>query len=166
MHADERLMCFSRLSPTVTMLDISDCCINTPESERGTLQQLRYLPNLETLDVSRCCFETERRRPILTAIRGLASLNSLRALNLVNSTFLMDLMLEGSSWGGVSLPLTGLTSLKLSQPETKLWTWWETHMILANMLTNVFDASVAAWRKIGASVKQVRIQLIDTKFAL
>jgi hypothetical protein len=163
MHADVRSMSFSRLSPTLTMLDISDCCINTPESEFGPIQQLRYLPNLETLDLSRCCFDDEFGPPILTAIRGLASLTALRALNLVNSTFLMELMTEDTGWGGVSLPLqlTCLTSLKLSQPDTKLWTWWETHNSI-----HVFDASVAAWRRIGASVKQVRFQLVDAKIML
>jgi hypothetical protein len=69
-------------------------------------------------------------------------------------------MMEDTSWRGVSLPLTGLTSLKLSQPETKLWTWWE-----SRNETNVFDASIAAWRTVAASVKQVRFHFVDAMFA-
>jgi hypothetical protein len=156
MHADVRLMSFSRLSPTLTMLDISDCYINTPDFEFGPIQQLRYLPNLETLDLSKSCFEGAFEPPMHTALRGLAGLTALRALNLVNSSFIMDLMMEDTSWRGVSLPLTGLTSLKLSQPEAKLCTWWERHNAI-----NVFDASIAAWRTVVASVKQVRFQFVD-----
>jgi hypothetical protein len=144
------------------MLDISDCYINTPESEFAPIRQLRHLPNLEALDLSKSCFEDAvgLAPRIHRAIQGLASVSTLRALNLINSTFLMDLMMDVSSWPGVCLPLNGLTSLKLSQPQTQLWTWWDRYHS-----ANVYDASIAAWRAVAASVKQVRLQFVDLKFS-
>jgi hypothetical protein len=155
MRADAahlRLMSFAWLSPTVTLLDISDCCISA--FHFGPIHELRSLPNLHTLDLSKCCFEDAVEAPMHTAVRNLASVTTLRALNLVNSSFLMDLMIDVESWREVCLPLKGLTSLKLSQPKTRLWTWWEGYHS-----TNVFDASIAAWRAVVASIRQVQLPL-------
>jgi hypothetical protein len=158
MRADVHLMSFACLSPTVTLLDISDCCLYPIAF--GPIDGLRHLPNLETLDLSSSCVENAFEASMHTAIRGLAaSLITLRSLNLVNSSFLVDLMIDDESWRGVSLPMKGLTSLKLSQPEAKTWPWWEGHNV-----ASVFDASIAAWRTVVASIKQVRLQFVDVKF--